>query len=476
MAYQMSTFPAFGGVRMDLCDQLLNADASPDACNVDTRSGALRSATGFSKTVPDLLDTDEPLTRLYVYSTQNGDRYFAVTRDAIYLYRAAQRDWHVIFRFGVDTPGDKLDFLKVRIGSDDRLLIANGSEQMLAFDAATDEAEFFGSAEKLSDKPVCFAELYFGRLFCAGDRTAPSRLYWSKAPGDGRAIDDWRSDSAGENVSGGHVDVGVDDDPITGLFAMSNQLVIVKRDSMYRLLGDRPSNYRIVKIDASFRQPLHTACVRYADRLFFLTDTGLCWYDGQSVRRSAGSHALAPLLKQSDLSVARAAANDDLLYFAFGSRVGLPCNDVVVEYDVQRDRFMQRSGFTAADLCASHGTLYGLTGAGKLVEFDNNNTYDGDPIHAYWQTPRIDFGHKETTKTLLSLIASGSGRLRVRAASNGGVYETDTLLSSVDNSVTEIPLRGKGRMFTLRFSSVNGAPFTLDAPVALLFDQQRRPM
>ena len=475
MAYQTSALPAFSGVRMDLCDQLLSSGFSPDACNVDTRSGALKSATGFSRAVPDLIGSDETLTRLYVYSAAGGDRYLAVSTGSIFLYRPLQRDWHRIFRFDSETAGDEIDFLRARIGSDDRLLIAVGHEQMLTLDAATGTTEFFGTAEKLSDKPVKFAELYFGRLFCAGDHTAPSRLYWSKAPGDGRTIDDWRSDPAGENVSGGHVDVGVDDDPITGLFAMSNQLVIFKRDSMYRLLGDRPSNYRIVAVDASFRQPLHTACARYADRLFFLTDAGLCWYDGQTVRRSAGSRALEPLLKGSDLSSARAAACGDLLYFAVRTRFGAQYNDAVLEYDVQRDRFMIRRGFTTADLCASHGVLYAVTGARKLVAFDNNNTYDGDPIDAYWETPRIDLGHKETIKTLLMLIAGGSGKLAVRATSNGGTFETETLFSDVPDSVSEIPLRGTGRVFRLRFQSVNGMPFTLDAPVTLLFDQQRRP-
>ena len=78
-------------------------------------------------------------------------------------------------------------------------------------------------------------------------------------------------------------------------------------------------------------------------------------------------------------------------------------------------------------------------------------------------------------KTLLRLTASGSGRIGLRVQANGGVYETETRLNSVPLGVTEIPLRGVGRMFRLRFSSVDGAPFTLDAPMTLLCDQQRRP-
>ena len=122
-----------------------------------------------------------------------------------------------------------------------------------------------------------------------------------------------------------------------------------------------------------------------------------------------------------------------------------------------------------------HGTLYLLTGAGKLVTFDNNTSYDGDPIDAWWCTPAMDLGRKDTNKTLLRLTVTGEGRIGVRAASDGGTYETSIRLSSVPLGVTEIPLRGVGRVFRLRFFSVNGEPFTLDAPVTLLFDQQKRP-
>ena len=70
---------------------------------------------------------------------------------------------------------------------------------------------------------------------------------------------------------------------------------------------------------------------------------------------------------------------------------------------------------------------------------------------------------------------SSSIVVKCYAVSDGGTYETSIRLSSVPLGVTEIPLRGVGRVFRLRFSSVNGAPFTLDAPVTLLFDQQKRP-
>ena len=236
---------------MDLADGLLKPDMSPDACNIDTRSGALCTAKGFSRVMPELVETETPFERMYVYATERGSRYLAVAQDMMYLYDAVSGIWRPLYQFERGVTGECMDFLKVRIGAADRLLIACGTEPMLTFDAETNLIAVFGTSEKESYKTVSFAELYFGRLFAAGDPQAPSRLYWSKAPGGGRTIDDWRSDETSENVSGGYVDVGVDDDPITGLFAMSNQLLIFKRDSLYRLLGDRPSNYRIIAVGVS---------------------------------------------------------------------------------------------------------------------------------------------------------------------------------------------------------------------------------
>ncbi len=60
--------------------------------------------------------------------------------------------------------------------------------------------------------------------------SATFRLYWSAVPGDGRTIEDWLSVDGSEDASGGYVEVGDGSaDPIIGLTALSNQLLIWKR-------------------------------------------------------------------------------------------------------------------------------------------------------------------------------------------------------------------------------------------------------
>ena len=474
MAYTYGVLPAFSGVRMDLSESLMRADQSPDACNMDSRAGDLRTATGFSRALQGVLP--ETPVRMTIYPCGNSVRFLALTQNALYYYHSSRREWRQIHTFETTIHPERVDFLGIRLGSADRLLILYGTGQAVTYNATTQEVEPFGSAEKLSDVHVSLGEMYFGRLFAAGNMLEPSRLYWSKAPGGDRMIDDWRQDPASENVSGGFADIGIGDEPITGLWALSNQLLIFTRNNMYRLLGDRPSNYRIVEVDAAFQNPVHTACVRYADRLYFLTDSGLCFYDGQTVRRTAQAKALLPLLKTADLSGAVAAACGDTLYFAFRASAQSAGFDTMIEYDITRDCCMLRSGFLLADLVTHEGKLYAVTVDGRVVRFDDSTDYDGAPISAWWRMPATDLGHREMNKTLLSLTASGAGTVAIRAESNGGSYETQATFSETPLSVAEIPLRGVGRVFTLRFSNVNGQPMRLDAKAALLFDLQRRPV
>ncbi len=476
MAYTYGALTAFSGIRTDLSESLLRADQTPDACNMDTRSGDLKSAGGFSRAASGVLSAQTPLTRLYLYTTERGTRYLATSQDALFFYHSAQRVWREIYRFTDTLDPKRMDFLPIRIGSDNRLLITHGGGQAVLYNAVTNEVTPFGSAAKLSDVPVSFAQLYFGRLFASGNMLEPCRLYWSKAPGGARTIDDWRTDAASENVSGGFVDIGIGDDPITGLVALSNQLLIITRNGMYRLLGDRPSNFRVTAIDAAFSMPTHTGCVRYADRVYFLTDSGLYFYDGQTVRRPQGGTAVQALLERADLSGMMSAACDDMLYFAYRSDEQAETLDRMIEYDLLRDCCMLRSGFSLIDLQSRGGRLFALTGDGKAVCFDGSADYDGDPIEAWWQMPIMDFGHKEADKILLSLTACGEGAVRIRAESNGGVYETQAAFGDTPLSVTEIPLRGVGRVFRLRFETVNGRPMRLGAKAALLFDLQRRPV
>ena len=65
----------------------------------------------------------------------------------------------------------------------------------------------------------------------------------------------------------------------------SGLFFLFKKNSLYRLIGDRPSNFTIEHIDASVSGTKHTSIVTYGDMLYFVTPDGLCYYNGDGINQ-----------------------------------------------------------------------------------------------------------------------------------------------------------------------------------------------
>ena len=472
MALQLYRIAQFQGINQSACENNIDPGESPDARNMDTSGGQLRVARGSARHHEAVHPSPGGVLRMAVWHAGGARRFLTATAGGWQVLPESGTAWQTLAAFGA--PAAQADFQSVKIGGTEYMLLSCGAQQILKWDGASAAAEPFGSAEQLSSAPAGLLELYYSRLFAAGDPAHPCRLYWSCAPGDARTVEDWSQDDASPNVSGGHVEVGTDSDPITGLFALSNQLLIFKRDSLYRLLGDRPGNYRIYPVSGQMAQPAHTACVRVADVLYFLTAAGLYYFDGQTVRRAPDADKIKDFLAGADLSDCRAAACGERLYFAVNTGAGAG-NDALVVYDLARRTYMIRDGFTVRGLCADGGTLFLLTGEGRVCRFDEGEDYDGRPIAAYWRTPMTDLGGKIAVKQLRELYLRGSGGvIAVEAISNGTTVFFDRLMPAALTDVLEARLTGDGRAFCLRLSNEFGTHFTIDGGVELLFDAQRR--
>ena len=475
MALKSIRFDNFAGVRQGFSAGGVPLNWAADAQNVSTAGGRLSRVKGYQAILPPVTGAARKLRRLFIWPREAGRIDCLVARqDSLFRYDNGTGRWEDLYHYTDDMDADTFDFLKTKIESTETLLVGNGLEPILKWEGGDRPVSLFGSAQQLSNIAVNYLELYFGRLFAAGDGAHPARLYWSQAPGDGRTIEDWSADESSENVSGGHVEVGTDSDPITGLFALSNQLLIFKKDKLYRLLGDRPANYRIVPVEAALTQPIHTACVRYGDRLFFLTDKGLYFYDGQTVGRSAHGADLLPLLSRLDFSAAASAVCGDTLYFAVKEHAASVHNDLLIEYDVLRDCFLLRRGFETVDMAGCYGTLYLLTGQGEVAVLNRGDTYGGEPIEAFWETPWLDGVSAFTEmQTVEAALTGTGGPLRILALGTGREGDSVGSLSG-ELEPAEFLLRSGGRRLKLRIENVNGSDFDLTGGAELLFDEQRR--
>ena len=95
----------------------------------------------------------------------------------------------------------------------------------------------------------------------------------------------------------------------------------------------------------------------------------------------------------------------------------------------------------------------------------------------YEGTARNGAEFKEAKKQLGHFFCTGTGgpmRLSVNMAI--GRYDALVAFSGSDNVTHDVVLRGEERVFTLRFSNVQGSRFHLDGKSILLADVQVRPM
>lgn len=540
MSTKIYTIAEFKGIDQSKSENGLNPSYSPDACNMDTENGDLAVAKGYVKHISEAIPGIGAIRRLYVWRAHNTTHYVAVAGNEVYASTGGS--WTLTHTF-TGIVGSKWDFLEVRIGTADYLLIANGETQMIKWSGGG-AAELFGSGETvytgtvsaysnkvvtlsdaidalaqmrllqvgiiingvtyavasvdaankkvtlsvapgtaptagqsvrarggLSNEPVNFLAMHYNRLFAAGDPDNPSRLYWSQPPGDYRSIEDWSADDASENTGGGFVDVGTDSDPIVGLCSLSNQLIIFKRASIYRLLGDRPSNYRVYRVNAEVEQMIDSSVILYGDTPMWLTKAGVYFYDGQTARPMGNARQIKTFLASVDLSGCKGAENRDKLHFT--AREGSGLDDAVAIYDVVNRTYMIRRGFNVADLCALDGTLFMVNDARYVYRMDEGNTYDGAPIEAYWRTPLSDLNGKYEEKRLARMYLRGGSvndaALLIDCRAGKYVTTKRILLPLEDYEVTEIQLANQGRAVSFRFYNEAGGWWEIKGGVQVEF-------
>ena len=325
-----------------------------------------------------------------------------------------------------------------------------------------------------SDESVAYTELYSNRLFAAGDPAAPYRLYWSAVPGDGRTIEDWLSVDGSIDASGGYVEVGDGSaDPIIGLTALSNQLLIWKRYSVWRLYGDRPSNYTLERIDKSSDIMSNAGVIVKYDAPYLLMPTGIHTYNNVSVVPVDGG--VKPLRRffdaKPDVSNSRGAYWDNRMYMTCKvettSQTGY--DNAIIVLDLARNAYMIRDGFEVADLAAVGSHIYMINGSRYVYEFEQGTSYDGQPINAYWLTQPTDFGRKMNRHQAMALYAHITGNPAKVTVIGDYLTPSKTLTPLTARAgYTMLHFQTDRQYFIqYKFENINGGAFTFHGGVNL---------
>ena len=299
-----------------------------------------------------------------------------------------------------------------------------------------------------SEAQTAYVELYSNRLFAAGDPDNPFRLYWSAVPGDGRTIEDWISVDGSYDASGGYVEVGDGSaDRIIGLTALSNQLLIWKTYSVWRLYGDRPSNYTLERIDKNSDIMSNAGVVVKYDAPYLLMPTGIHTYNNVSVVPvDNGVKPLRRFFEQSpDVSNSRSAVWDNRFYMTckVPTTPAATYDNAIIVFDVARNAYMIRDGFEVADIAAIGSHIYMINGSRYVYEFEVGDSYDGQPISAYWLTQPTDFSKKMYRHQAMAIYSHITGD-PVKVTVYGDY---------LDHSKSVTPLTARAGYTTMRFQT-----------------------
>lgn len=334
----------------------------------------------------------------------------------------------------------------------------------------------------VSDIPVTYIDLYYNRLLSAGDPDHPSRLYWSQPPGDTRTIEDWSMDDASDAASGGYVEVGnTSSDPIVALVALSNQLLIFKEASVWRMIGDRPSNYQITRVNKDMEKTSNSAIIANGDVPYWLTGAGMYYHDGQSAHLSPVARQIQKLLETVDLTNCKSCENRDRLYFSCRAGDGTE-DDTLIVYDMKDRVHLIRNGFNITDICAYGGVIYMINQDRYVYQWDRNtHSYAGyedgriveKDIEAYWSTPYTDLQARTVVKQVKWLYLRGNGdEVRIDIKAGPYVQHERYAMPADPGNIVRIPLRYEGRAIGLKIYNVAGGWFEVEGGLTLRYESK----
>lgn len=468
MALKKLTIESFVGLDQSVDENLISPSYSPDAANVSTDGGQLSVAKGYIKYAAAAVPETGRLRYMTCFRTTASSYPVVVSDSKIYAFKG--NAWTLIHTIAGSLINIKFSSIMARINTTDYLIIADGKNQLIKYDGTS--VTQFGSEAGCSNASVSFLTMYRGRLFASGDPDNPDRLYYSVLPGSGRTIEDWGSVEASPNVEGGYVEIGQGGgDPIVGIYALSNQLLIFKKYSLYRLIGDRPSNYTVEHIDTSYLCPVNNAIAAYGDVLFFLTKRGLYYYNGVTARPSPDIFKIKKLMNNAITISSQLVIIEDKLYFNI--KIGL--EDKLIEYDLLERKYMLREGFSLSCMTGYSGVLMFTNSNRYVYIFNRGTSYDGEPINARWRIPTSDLGDKTAIKNLNGLYLRGSGgyiNITTRAGQHTDHYRRKLPQNTAD--VLEVPLINEGRCIGLTLENDEGGAFSITGGLELMLSVRYR--
>lgn len=309
-----------------------------------------------------------------------------------------------------------------------------------------------------------FIELYYDRLWIAGDKDNPDRVYFSTSNVNGADIQDFTVPLADEeeiNMHGGFLDVrSYDGSKIIGLKVVFNSIVIFKNKSAYKVYGSSPSNFQLVELFNSNGAISNRSICVGNNGAYFLNSDGIYFYDGTNTNLI--SQKITNIISRMNMSYA-----DDSVGIYYNNKYylaipvdGSVTNNLLIEYNITLKSF----------------TTYDIGNITQFIEWNNKLYYSsGNTIKELfagttnlpltWETPYFDFDVKNARKmsNYIYFRAKGVGKVRFELVTDKTTKVLDVELTGTETFYRK-KLKNKGRIFKLKISNLDNSSFTLVSP------------
>ena len=297
-----------------------------------------------------------------------------------------------------------------------------------------------------------FLAAFANRMWYARNPTYKSRLYFTAitqsetspnttgvAPTHGADIEIVPSDF--------WVDINKDDgDEITGLAVTLDSLIIFKSRSIWRLIGDNPENFTIMKVNADSGCIAPRSIARVETLVYFLSGG-----DKPSIYATDGVRVI-PIGERIQTTL---ATDIDLSYISTATAVRYKYNYVLIYrptgggynskgfiYDYIKDAWATignihyASVFSVWDGAGDQGECYfGDASGGNVHRFDNGTSDNGTEISSTWQSKFYDFGQPDTRKPIAQVV------MLVKAGGNN-------ITAEIRRDFNTSPISGESSTFT----------------------------
>ncbi|MFA5424251.1 MAG: hypothetical protein WC374_10380 [Phycisphaerae bacterium] len=466
------------GLYQGLDDNLINLSYSPDCQNIDVSEGIISSRKGYKPHLYNVgaVSSVKRFFRLEGWVDDSTDRSTVVVG-------VANTAWYS--RIGVsavvifepypsgdaamtDVDAETAMAVNYMINNEPVLIIVStGADPYYVYYNATQsryEAAPLSVTPPTSTDGFRFVCEHRERIWLAGG-SEKNTVYYSNAYDP----TDWST--AGE--TGSKIVQTFDSDSIRGMANLLDDVLIFKRNTIWKVVGDTPSEYSVEQV-YSIRGAIYPRSIcTNGDLCFFAADDGIYQYDGIQ-----GKPILTDEIKEAF------SAMTDIRCVIIGSK--LYVWDIIsddtgkcIVYDLKR-KTIEVLKVATSDRPVDIGSYNGIllyADALSIYEFDNTKIkFDASNIDAYWITPDTDFSHPSATKKLKDIYfnawgttnaGAAGGQIKITAYANKkGTVKTKekTVTLSTARKPHRLRYTLPGRIFKFKIENVDGSAFSMTPP------------